>query len=153
MVKGTVCAIKLCFRDREDRRAYVTTYALSGSEISEVYVMASQFASVLQGISNGLVVKIQISYHWHSSEETSIYSGDKNRKLLFLAANEDEDINAIVIPWPADVFEKEGDYKDIRIDLQDDRIIAFIAWLESNPISTRDGRDFGHNNPIGGLML
>lgn len=75
------------------------------------------------------------------------------RKLLLLITNEDQEINGVIAPSPADNWETTGNYAGIRLDLASAGALAFADMLGAIDLRTDDNRQLGTVLAAGGLAL
>ncbi len=108
----------------------------------------------MQDISNGLVVKIDLTWRYRvDSPPLASVDADLSRKILLLVTNEDDEINGIVIPSPADNWETTGPYAGIRLDLASTGAIDFATMLTIIDLRTDDNRAVGTVLAAGGLAI
>lgn len=108
----------------------------------------------MEALSNALLCKIDLTWRYTvDSPALADASADLSRKILMLIVNEDDEINGIVIPSPADNWEIAGSYAGIRLDLASAGALAFVAMLESMDLRTEDDHAVGIILAAGGLAL
>jgi hypothetical protein len=145
-------AIRFCFRDRDANRAKMTCYCAVG--VADVYALGFALAEPITGLSNAVLDRVEFVWNYRiDSPGTPGSESDVSRKLLLLIINADEEINAIVIPSPGDVWETTGDYAGIRLDLTSAGAIGFNAMLAAAGLRTDDDRELGTAITVGGLQL
>lgn len=108
----------------------------------------------MEAISNGLLTKIDLT--WRFTVDSPLLadaSADMERRILLLITNEDEEINGIVIPSPADNWETTGTYAGIRLDLASAGALGFAAMLLTEDLRTDDNRAVGTILAAGGLAI
>jgi hypothetical protein len=109
----------------------------------------------MEALSNALLWKIDLL--WRYTVDTpgeAAAEADLSRHILMLITNEDEEINAIVIPSPQDaIWEALGSYAGIRLDLASSGAIGFAAMLSSFDLRTDDNRTLGIVLAAGGLEI
>lgn len=110
--------------------------------------------SEMQALSNGILTKIDLTWRYTVDDfPEPDASADLQRKILMLVVNEDDEINGIVIPSPADNWETVGSYAGIRLDLASAGALGFVAMLESIDLRTDDNRAVGTILAAGGLAI
>ena len=117
-------------------------------------MLAIAIADRMAALSDALLSKIELTWRYtiDSPAEPALDS-TVERKILMLITNEDEEINGLVIPSPADNWETIGNYAGIRLDLASAAAVQFVAMLESIDFRTDDNRPLGIILAAGGLAL
>ena len=154
MANSPTVAIGITFRDRDGNRAKATCYCAFAAPVADVWTLAFALAARMEALSNALLYKIDLSWRFtvDSPAEPALDSTNE-RKLLLLITNEDEEINGLVVPSPADNWEATGPYAGIRLDLASAGAVGFVAMLESIDLRTDDNRPVGTILAAGGLAI
>lgn len=118
-------------------------------------MLAIAIADRIAALSNAILFKIELVWRytieppWFPAEGSTI-----ERKILMLMTNEDEEINGIMIPSPADsIWETVGSYAGIRLDLDSAGAVGFANMLLAVDLRTDDNRQLGTVLAAGGLAL
>lgn len=118
-------------------------------------MLAIGISDRIAALSNAVLFKIELVWRytieppWSPAEGSTI-----ERKILMLMTNEDEEINGIVIPSPADsIWETLGSYAGIRLDLLSAGAVGFADMLTLVDLRTDDNRAVGTVLAAGGLAL
>lgn len=154
MGNAPTAAIKLTFLDRDQNEAQVNFYVSYGATAEQAWEVADAIAARLQVLSNALLWRIQIVWKW-TADMPGPADVDSNvrRAVLVLVAGPDDAINALLIPSPrSTIFEADGRYAGIRLDLDNAAVSGFVSVLEL-PLLTPDGGAFGTDIITGGLSL
>jgi len=108
----------------------------------------------MQALSDALLHKIVLTWRYtiDSPAEAPVET-DLSRKILMLITNDDQEVNGIVIPSPADNWESTGSYAGIRLDLASSSAIQFAAMLLTMDLRTDDNHAVGTILAAGGLEL
>lgn len=117
-------------------------------------MLAIAIADRMAALSNARLTKIELTWKYtiDSPAEPALDSTIE-RKILMLITNADDEINAIVIPSPADNWEQIGNYAGIRLDLASAAAAQFVAMLLAIDFRTDDNRVLGTILAAGGLAL
>lgn len=154
MANAPVVVIGISFCDRGANVAKMTFYVPWTVAIADVFMLADILMASLTPISDAVISKLEILFRWRAdSPPAPASSSNVERKVLLLLTNDDLDINGIIIPSPADIFEITGDYAGIRVDLASSAIAAFQAALAELDYRTDDDRQLGQVVAAGGLAL
>lgn len=154
MANAPVVAIGITFRDRDGNRAKATCYCAFALPVGEVWILAFRIAARMEAISNALLDKIDLTWRYTvDSPPAPALDSTNQRKILLLITNDDEEINAVVIPSPANNWDALGDYAGIRLDLASAGAVAFSALLLTADLRTEDNRALGTVLAAGGLEL
>lgn len=154
VASAPVITIGITFRDRDGNRAKATCYCAVSASQADAWMLAIAIADRMAALSNALLTKIDITrkYRIDSPAEPALDSTIE-RKILMLMTNADDEINALVIPSPADNWESIGSYTGIRLDLASAAAAAFVVMLESLDLRTDDNRALGIVLAAGGLTI
>ncbi len=146
--------IGISFRDRDGNRAKATCYCAVSTLQADAWMLAIAIADRMAALSNALLSKIELTWRYTiDSPAEPANDSSIERKILMLITNEDEEINGLVIPSPADNWETIGNYAGIRLDLASAAAVQFVAMLESIDFRTDDNRQLGTILAAGGLAL
>lgn len=154
MGNAPTAAIKLTFLDRDQNEAQVNFYVPYSTTVEQAWAVADAIAARVQVLSNALLWRIQLVWKW-TADMPGPADVDSNvrRALLLLVQASDERINALLVPSPRDsVFEIDGRYAGVRVDLDNAAVSGFVSVLEL-PLLTPDGGAFGTDIITGGLSL
>jgi hypothetical protein len=154
VANAATIAIGITFRDRDGNRAKATCYCAFAVPQSDAWSLANGIADRMQAISNALLWKIDLTWRYTiDSPAAPALDSTNERKILMLITNEDDEINAIVIPSPAANWESVGSYAGIRLDLASAAATSFAAMLASTDLRTDDDRAVGTILAAGGLAI
>ncbi len=154
MASSPTVAIGISFRDRDGNKAKSTFYCPVATPIADCWSLAYTIAARMAALSNGLLFKIDLTWKYIiDSPAEADASADLERKILMLVTNEDDEINGLVIPSPADNWETTGSYAGIRLDLASAGALGFAAMLATMDLRTDDNRPVGTTLAAGGLAL
>lgn len=146
--------IQIGYVDRDLETAHVTTYAPSSAALEDIYSLAQAFVDRIRPLTDAKARLITITYKFTFTGGSLLENIDKNRKLLLLVRNTDDELSAIHMPWPRDtIFEQTGAYTGIRIDREHPDIVSFSDMLSLIDFRNYDGRPLGNDLITGGLML
>lgn len=154
VVKAPTIAIGISFNDRDGNRAKATCYCPIAASEDNAWALAMLIGDRMQAFSDGVLFKIELTWKYRiESPATPPDDSTVERKLLLLMTNEDEEINGMIVPSPADVFESTGPYAGIRLDLASAGAIGFADMLLVVELQTSDNRPVGTVLAAGGLAI
>lgn len=154
VANAATIAIGISFRDRGGNRAKATCYCAFAVPQTDAWLLAYALADAMQALSNGLLTKIDLIWRYTvDSPPLASIDADLSRKILLLVTNEDDEINGLAVPSPADNWETTGAYAGIRLDLASAGAVGFAAMLLANDLRTDDNRAVGTVLAAGGLTI
>lgn len=123
--------------DREGKIAVTRLYFPFSSTIDELNLTAADFCSILQDLTDGAVKGYTIRWTYEATDvdSPSIDSDCSVNALLFYRNGDDWEAFAVPSPKPS-LWETEGLYAGIRIDMTNMDNVTAIALLSSHIVNT-----------------
>jgi hypothetical protein len=144
------------FIDRDKRKGSTSIRLPFSITIATALSYAISLSGPISGISDAVLVGIDIIYRASDPDAITPLSGSTVDTKVSLFYREGEKIEAITIPAAKEeLFETEGPYTAIRVDLLSDEMVTWMDyWADiSGDITTAEGEAFPEEYLTGGKLL